>query len=208
MSTLIPAYPRCFVGVAPKSPPFPARHCRLAGDGSVGIDWFSPPALHITLCFLGWLTAPECAAVREVLRAMGPPPPGEVSLTGETRVVGAEHTRSLVALVDPAPRLLDHQAALASALHTRLDRPDPAAPYWPHLTVARIAPGPLPPLADWTIDRLRLQARPPGLFAGSTRWSEPGEGAAVTASGADGAGRMERADPAGRADPADPAGRA
>ncbi|MDJ1134469.1 2'-5' RNA ligase family protein [Streptomyces iconiensis] len=194
MSTLYAAYPRCFVAVAPRERLSAARHCRLSGDASAGVDWLRPPALHVTLCFLGWLSARECAAVREAVAAVGPPPPGEVSLTGEMRVVGGEETRSLVAVVEPAPQLMRYQSELAGAVHARPDRGDAGAPYWPHLTVARIAPGPLPADTAWSIDRLVLPMSPPGLFAGRTGWSEPrSEPREDGEDGEDGAGCAERA---------------
>jgi 2'-5' RNA ligase len=173
MSGPSPAYPRCFVAVAPAEPLSAASHCRLSGDVPVGLDWIRPAVLHVTLAFLGWLSAAECAVVREIIGRVEPEPPARLALTGSARVVGAEETRSLVAEVVPDADLMDYRSALAGALRRQFGSVAAADPYWPHMTVARVSPGPLPADTAWSVDRLGFAVSPARLCAGRTVWFEP-----------------------------------
>lgn len=173
MSGPFPAYPRCFVAVAPAEPLSAASHCRLSEDFPVGLDWVQPAVLHVTLAFLGWLSAAECAVVREIIGRVETRPPARLALTGGASVVGAEETRSLVADVLPDAALTDYRSALVEALRPQFGSVAAADRYRPHLTMARVSPGRLPADAAWSVDRLSFAVSPVRLCAGRTIWVEP-----------------------------------
>ncbi|MGC4938573.1 2'-5' RNA ligase family protein [Kribbella sp. DT2] len=175
MSGLSPAYPRCFVAVAPCESLSVAQHCRLSGDVPVALDWAEPAVLHVTLAFLGWLTAERCDVVRKVVGRVETKPPARLTLTGRARVVGAEETRSLVAEVAPDPALMDYRSAVAEALAAQFGSVAPADRYWPHVTIAKVAPGPLPADEAWVVDRISFAVSSARLCAGRTLWIEPPE---------------------------------
>jgi 2'-5' RNA ligase len=177
MSGPFPAYPRCFVGVAPAEPLSPASHCRLSGRVAVGLDWVQPAVLHVTLAFLGWLSADQRAVVREIIGDCAARPPARLALTGGARVVGAEETRSLVAELVPDAALTGYRSALVEALRPRFPSVDPADRFRPHLTMAKVWPGPLPADSAWSVDRLSIAVSPPQLCAGRTIWFDPPESA-------------------------------
>lgn len=175
MSELSPAYPRCFIAVAPAQFLSPASHCRLSGGVPVGLDWVQSVVLHVTLVFLGWLSEGQCAVVREIIGGSVVRPPARLALTGSARVVGAQETRSLVADVAPDAALMDYESTLAGALRQQFGSVTPSARFWPHLTLAKVSPGPLPADAAWSIDRLSFAVSSPQLCAGRTIWFEPPE---------------------------------
>lgn len=175
MSGPFPAYPRCFVAVAPVGPLSAAAHCRLTDDAPVGLDWVQPAVLHVTLVFLGWLSAGQCAVVREIIGRVATKPPARLALTGSARVVGPAESRSLIADVASDEALTDYQAELADALRPSFGSVAAADRYRPHLTMAKVSPGPVPADAAWRVDRLSFAVSPVRLCAGRTMWFEPVE---------------------------------
>jgi len=155
------AFPSCFIGVLPRYDGSLAELCDVP-DG-IGLNWFSPSYFHVTLCYLDWLTDDDACAVRGILAAHLPLSVAEITLAGELSVVGDERRRSLVAPAVAAAKLVtwrqDLTASLRAAGYTS------AEPFQPHLTVARVGPGPLPN-APMTIAPLELPVLTVGLFSG------------------------------------------
>jgi 2'-5' RNA ligase len=157
------AFPSCFLAVLPSYDGSLAELCDVP-DG-IGFNWFRTSHLHVTLYYLGWLTDDDARAVRGILAAHLPLPLAEITLAGELSVVGEERRRSLIAPAVAVPELVAWQEGLAASL--RAAGYPCAEPFRPHLTVARVGPGPLPD-ASMTIARLKLPLLTAGLFSGGT----------------------------------------
>lgn len=135
--TVATAHPRCFAGVTVTETWDPARHCTVRAEEGAGLQWFEPSALHMTLCYIGWLSEDLCRRVQSALRRLPPLPP--VHLTGTLTVVGTGRTRSLIAPIEPAGTLLGIRQAAAEAIGEVVGSVA-FGEFRPHLTVARVAP--------------------------------------------------------------------
>ena len=104
---------------------------RLRSPGD-GMRWSTPEQWHITLAFLGEVSATqESVLVRELRRVREPPVPLTIDGMGVFERVGI-----LYAAVDPTPGLAALQRAVAAAVHASgLSLED--RPYHPHVTLAR-----------------------------------------------------------------------
>jgi len=102
-----------------------------------------PEALHVTLCFLGWLGEESIAPLRELVRTSATGIGGVASLAlGEPLWLPRRRPRVLaLALEDRHGQLGDLQAGLAERLATDGWYEPELRPYLPHVTVARVRGG-------------------------------------------------------------------
>ena len=121
------------------------------GTASRMLRWVPPDNLHLTLKFLGGITAGQTARVAEAAReAARTTIPFSVTLAGLGAFPSPRRPRVVwVGLADGADRLI----ALARALEEETSRrkfPRESRPFQPHLTVARLRSG--SPSRDLTAD--------------------------------------------------------
>jgi RNA 2',3'-cyclic 3'-phosphodiesterase len=95
-------------------------------------------ALHVTLCFLGYLPERAIAEVGELVEGLEARP---VELRFEPEPVGIKGRRpGLYAIDAPSENAIVLQAELSERLaENRLYKPE-KRPFWPHVTVARVRP--------------------------------------------------------------------
>ena len=134
---------------------------------SAGLRWIPPENLHLTLKFLGAVTAPRLARVTEAVReAASRTRSFTITLAGVGAFPSPRRPRVVwVGVRDGADRL----AALAANLDTELGRrkfPRERRPFQSHLTVARVRSGGPPPdlsellagLSDLGVGSQRVEA--------------------------------------------------
>jgi len=95
-------------------------------------------ALHVTLCFLGYLPEKAIPEVGAIVEGLGPRP---VRLHLEPEPVGIRGGRpGLYAISAVGEEAVELQAELSARLaENRFYKPE-QRPFWPHITVARVRP--------------------------------------------------------------------
>ena len=124
------------------------------GDASSGLRWVPPSNLHLTLKFLGEITAAQMAKVADAAREVAQSTvPFAITLAGLGAFPSARRPRVVwIGVTDGADRLVAVAEALAAALARRRFPREPRS-FQPHLTVARVRTGGPPP--DLTADLAR-----------------------------------------------------
>jgi 2'-5' RNA ligase len=104
------------------------------------VNWVKTQQMHLTLKFLGDVPDTEtpdiCRVVAEAARGFEP---FEITLRGAGAFPTNEHPRTLwIGIEDGAETLCDLQAAIETALKTKLGFPKEARRFQPHLTIGRV----------------------------------------------------------------------
>jgi RNA 2',3'-cyclic 3'-phosphodiesterase len=99
------------------------------------------PALHVTLCFLGWRSVSEIEAIAAACEVVADRPAVELSL-GDGVWLPMRRPRALaVALADPDQALAGVQSGLSAVLRAGGWYVPEQRPFLAHVTVARVARG-------------------------------------------------------------------
>jgi RNA 2',3'-cyclic 3'-phosphodiesterase len=109
---------------------------RAACARNPGIRWTRPEGLHITLKFLGEISADHVPALAAALQGVGPFEKFSVEVKGFGFFPDARHPRVLWAGIDAPPALRSLAERVDAAL-SKLDFPPEDRPFRPHLTLAR-----------------------------------------------------------------------
>ncbi|MCL6565567.1 MAG: RNA 2',3'-cyclic phosphodiesterase [Acidobacteriia bacterium] len=101
-----------------------------------GARWVRPEGMHVTLKFIGEVTAEKTERIRAALATIAWPGPIEMVIRNTGFFPNAKHPRVLWAGIEAPPAL----AALAAAVEARLEPlgvPRESRTFHPHLTLAR-----------------------------------------------------------------------
>ncbi len=136
--------PRLFTGL--EIPPEIAGHLSLFRGGLAGARWIDPENYHLTVRFIGDISAHDAdeiaAALERVHRA-----PLTLRLNG-LATLGTRKPHAIVATLAPSPALMELQAEHERIIQ-RLGLPPEGRKYTPHVTLARLRTGNARAIADY-----------------------------------------------------------
>ena len=113
-----------------------------------GVRWSRPEGLHVTLKFLGEISAEQAEAARQGLAAVRGPVPFPVAIRGAGYFPNERAPRVVWLGVEAGPELAELAGAVEAALSS-LGFPKENRPFSPHLTLARLrAPGRVPAVQE------------------------------------------------------------
>lgn len=173
------AFPNCYIATGLRFGEDVAALARVPSvTAPAGIRWFDDCQLHMTVCYLGWLTGAAARAVLARLERCQVAPPERVRLTGQLLVVGDRLRQSLIAPIEFTEEL--------GALRRRVeeivgdaaadgDSPGhwPPPPFSPHVTLGRASPD-VSDTSGWAISPVDAVSGGLELREGSNTWTTPG----------------------------------
>ena len=174
------AFPSCYIATRLRFEEDIAALARVpSATAPTAIRWFDDYQLHMTVCYLGWLTrATACALVARVAQCPVAPPE-RVRLTGQLSIVGDRLTQSLIAPIECTQELAALRRAVEDIVAQVAEDDDsqghlPTAPFSPHVTLGRVSPD-LSDASAWVISPAAAASGGLELRRGSSHGRRPSE---------------------------------
>jgi 2'-5' RNA ligase len=170
------AFPSCYIATRLRFEEDISALARVPSvTASAAIRWFGDHQLHMTVCYLGWLTRATATALAALVAQCPAAPPERVRLTGQLSIVGDRLTQSLIAPIECTQELTALRGVVEEMVAQVAEDGDsqsylPIPPFSPHVTLGRVSPD-LSDASAWAISPAAAASGGLELREGLVMWA-------------------------------------